>query len=468
MPAQKKSACKITRKDMGVHHVVFQKGGLPDGTVLGYCVQKKIFLEGYKKGNGIVCGCCDSEVSASNFEVHAGFARHRKPYHHIFTSNGVSLHEFAVYLLQEPTVLKEKSDLLCTKCSKGGKLMCCDMCPRAFHLGCLSHSSIPRGLWSCDICTASAIASGRVPRVYLMQQITERHIRIFEMVEDGVACALCSACDYSKSGFDPRTIIICDQCQKGYHVSCLKKHIIADLKGEPEGKWFCSKACQSNNAFLHKLLDCGEIKLPESMLVPFKKKQEKKGLDSSHDRIVKLRLLKGELASSETAPLLSKSVDIFHDCFDPIKDESGEDRIPLMVYGKDNESVEGIYCAVLMSNSVVVSTVTFRVYGDIAELPLVATPKEYQGQGYFQVLFSCIEKLLACLKVEKMVLPSAETSISIWTKKFGFKEIEEQEFERLKKKHYHLITFEETTMLERGVPGLKELDSNPFNSLKLT
>ncbi|KAL9678568.1 hypothetical protein QQ045_016414 [Rhodiola kirilowii] len=362
MPAQEKSACKITRKDMGVHHVVFQKGGLPDGTVLGYCVQKKIFLEGYKKGNGIVCGCCDSEVSASNFEVHAGFARHRKPYHHIFTSNGVSLHEFAVYLLQEPTVLKEKSDLLCTKCSKGGKLMCCDMCPRAFHLGCCIQSSNPE--FSCNSTKLltyyfpiGATASGRVPRVYLMQQITERHIRIFEMVEDGVACALCRyACDYSKSGFDPRTIIICDQ-----------------------------------------------------------------------------------------------------DCFEPIKDESGEDRIPLMVYGY-------IHMFFFYCSSVVVSTVTLRVYGDIAELPLVATPKEYQGQ----VLFSCIEKLLACLKVEKMVLPSAETSISIWTKKFGFKEIEEQEFERLKKKHYHLITFEETTMLERGVPGLKELDSNPFNSLKLT
>lgn len=44
-------------------------------------------------------------------------------------------------------------------------------------------------------------------------------------------------------------------------------------------------------------------------------------------------------------------------------------------------------------------------------------------QGYFQLLFSCIEKLLAFLNVQSLVLPAAEEAESIWTEKFGFTKI---------------------------------------------
>ncbi|CAM8997907.1 unnamed protein product [Rhodiola kirilowii] len=63
-------------------------------------------------------------------------------------------------------------------------------------------------------CNANAIAAGRVSGVNPIKQITERCIRIVNMDEGdvtGTACALCRACDYTKSGFDSRTIIICDQ-----------------------------------------------------------------------------------------------------------------------------------------------------------------------------------------------------------------------------------------------------------------
>lgn len=45
------------------------------------------------------------------------------------------------------------------------------------------------------------------------------------------------------------------------------------------------------------------------------------------------------------------------------------------------------------------------------------------SQGYFQLLFSCIEKLLAFLSVKSLVLPAAEEAESIWTEKFGFTKI---------------------------------------------
>lgn len=46
------------------------------------------------------------------------------------------------------------------------------------------------------------------------------------------------------------------------------------------------------------------------------------------------------------------------------------------------------------------------------------------AQGYFQSLFSCIEKLLAFLSVKNLVLPAAPEAESIWTEKFGFTKID--------------------------------------------
>jgi len=48
-------------------------------------------------------------------------------------------------------------------------------------------------------------------------------------------------------------------------------------------------------------------------------------------------------------------------------------------------------------------------------------------QGYFQSLFSCIEGLLGSLKVKRFVLPSAAEAESIWTGKFGFTKLEQDE-----------------------------------------
>lgn len=49
------------------------------------------------------------------------------------------------------------------------------------------------------------------------------------------------------------------------------------------------------------------------------------------------------------------------------------------------------------------------------------------SQGYFQLLFSCIEKLLAFLSVQSLVLPAAEEAETIWTQKFGFVKIPQEQ-----------------------------------------
>ncbi|KAI1882707.1 hypothetical protein AGOR_G00237680 [Albula goreensis] len=47
-----------------------------------------------------------------------------------------------------------RNDDECAVCKDGGELICCDGCPRAFHLACLVPplTSIPSGTWRCQLC----------------------------------------------------------------------------------------------------------------------------------------------------------------------------------------------------------------------------------------------------------------------------------------------------------------------------
>ena len=45
---------------------------------------------------------------------------------------------------------------VCGICARGGDLLCCDFCPRAFHLECIGvvEEDLPEGDWRCQGCTA--------------------------------------------------------------------------------------------------------------------------------------------------------------------------------------------------------------------------------------------------------------------------------------------------------------------------
>ncbi|KAK3175548.1 hypothetical protein Dsin_033196 [Dipteronia sinensis] len=513
-----KSSCssklqgKITRKDLRMHKLVFEKDGLPDGTEVAYFVRGQKLLVGYKYGCGIMCSCCNSEVSPSQFEAHAGWASRRKPFHHIFTSNGVSLHEFSVLLSREQEIPSKENDDLCGLCMDGGNLLCCDTCPRAFHLDCVGLAKIPSGTWYCKYCSnalqneksvehnANAIAAGRVPGVDPIAQITNRCIRIVKSpdIELG-GCVLCRGRDFCRSGFGSRTVMLCDQvfslfllllllffifvlvwtwcrsrinclvsllndmlflqCEREYHVGCLKENGMEDLKELPEGKWLCCAECKRTNLALQKLIGRGEEKLPDACMNVIKKKREEVDACSAADVDVRWRVLKGKKVDTSDCgglrTLLSKAVTIFHDCFDPIIESvSKTDLIPSMVYGRSlkTQDFHGMYCAILTVNQVVVSAGIFRIFGqEVAELPLVATSKDSQGKGYFQSLFSCIEKLLGFLHVKTLVLPSASEAESIWTNKFGFNKMAEEELNKFRN-DYPLIIFQGTSMLQKKVP----------------
>ncbi|OWM73735.1 hypothetical protein CDL15_Pgr026839 [Punica granatum] len=446
------SRIKSHGRDLRLHKLVFEEDVLPDGTEVSYYAQGKKMLVGYKRGYGIYCTCCKSEVSASQFEAHAGFASRRKPYLNIYTSNGVSLHELSVTLAKTRRLSITDNDDLCSICSDGGELLCCDTCPRAFHLGCIHLSRLPTGGWNCKHCenmfqkekfvesNANALAAGRIAGADAIQQITNRCIRIVKTPEtDSGGCALCRGHGFARSGFGPRTVIICDQCEKEFHVGCLRDHKIANLKELPEGKWFCCSDCERIHSALESYVVRGDEKLPDSLLDVIRMKLEEKGSMSLSNLDIRWRVLNAEMDSSaESKRLLAKSVSIFHERFDPITESTnGQDLITAMVNGRE-----------------VVSAGLLRVFGgEVAELPLVATSSDCQGLGYFQSLFACMERLLASFHVKKLVLPAAEEAESIWTKKFGFDKVTPEELMELRKKHHNMMIFQGTSVLQKSIPG---------------
>ncbi|KAM5275463.1 autoimmune regulator isoform 1-T2 [Hipposideros larvatus] len=55
--------------------------------------------------------------------------------------------------------LHQKNEDECAVCRDGGELICCDGCPRAFHLACLSPPlrEIPSGTWRCSSCLQGGV-----------------------------------------------------------------------------------------------------------------------------------------------------------------------------------------------------------------------------------------------------------------------------------------------------------------------
>ncbi|NXE22003.1 AIRE regulator, partial [Ardeotis kori] len=64
---------------------------------------------------------------------------------------------------QVPAPNQENEDE-CAACGDGGELICCDGCPRAFHLACLVPPlpRVPSGTWRCGSCAVSTTEPGRL------------------------------------------------------------------------------------------------------------------------------------------------------------------------------------------------------------------------------------------------------------------------------------------------------------------
>ncbi|KAF3678511.1 putative glycine-rich RNA-binding protein 6, mitochondrial-like [Capsicum annuum] len=441
------------KRDNDLHRSLFMPNGLPDGTDLAYYSKGKKVLGGYKQGNGIVCSCCDTEISPSQFESHAGCAAKRQPYRHIYTSNGLTLHDIALMLANGQSIATNNSDDMCTICGDAGELICCEGCPRAFHAACLGLQCTPTSGWLCSYCRDNFVPGRRTAGD--AGPIMIRLTRVVKAPEsEGGGCVVCRTPDFSVSKFDDRTVMLCDQCEKEYHVGCLRESGLCDLKELPKDKWFCCNDCHKVYVVLQNCVLKGAEVIPAPAAAVVTKKHVQNCLMDTTTNDIQWRILSGKSRFTEHLPLLSNAAVIFRECFDPIVAKSGRDLIPVMVYGRNISGQEfgGMYCVVLIVKSVVVSAGLLRIFGqEVAELPLVATSRQNQGKGYFRALFGCIEILLSSMHVKTLVLPAAEEAESIWTNKLGFRKMTD---ERLLA-HPSRIRAVQTAKYSERVPKLK-------------
>ena len=61
-------------------------------------------------------------------------------------------------------------------------------------------------------------------------------------------CVLCNSPDFLRGGFGERTMIICDQCEREFHIGCLAEHGRAQLTELPDGA--CQLPCHDQQLLL--------------------------------------------------------------------------------------------------------------------------------------------------------------------------------------------------------------------------
>eukprot|EP00249_Psilotum_nudum_P013656 c24443_g1_i2 orf=966-2783(+) len=468
-------------RDMSLHKFIFLPGGLPDGTELAYYVKGQHVLGGFKEGLGICCSCCAQVVSCSQFEAHAGWGSRRNPYNSIYLPDGRSLHDVSLEIVAHKSKARssnstpEENDDLCAECGDGGDLLLCDGCPRSYHTECAGLAEIPDGDWFCLNCRDQAGSekksfgkkSVKPSEVLPKKKLALRCQRVVKVSKHSLGgCVICRNGDFLKSGFGARTIMLCDQCEREYHVGCMREKGLTNLKELPPGEWFCSASCKQIHDVFEALVLYGPELVHSSICKKVLGKQQKKNsqvdveLNASN---LTWQLLHGRRGNPENGRILSEAAAIFAESFDPIVDESsGRDLISLMVYSRSirMQDFRGMHCAVLKCNGTVVSAAIVRVFGQqFAEMPLVATSSSSRGQGYFQILLLSIERLLGLLQVENLILPAAEGAEGIWTNKFGFSKMQDDQVQQFRSQ-VQVMIFQGSSMMLKAIPAIALSCSN--------
>uniref|UniRef100_A0A803TCF9 Autoimmune regulator n=1 Tax=Anolis carolinensis TaxID=28377 RepID=A0A803TCF9_ANOCA len=106
-------------------------------------------------------------------------------------------------------LLDQKNDDECAVCRDGGELICCDGCPKAFHLACLVPplTEIPSGTWRCDLCSPGKMKQdGRKEEESNRKPLSET-----QKLTVGDKCGVCR-----KEG----DMTYCNKCFRAFHWPC--------------------------------------------------------------------------------------------------------------------------------------------------------------------------------------------------------------------------------------------------------
>ncbi|GFP80604.1 chromodomain-helicase-DNA-binding protein 3 homolog [Phtheirospermum japonicum] len=382
--------------------------------------------EGRVAREGIKCSCCGETFSLCKFEAHAGSTNGR-PSANIFLEDGRSLLDCQLQLKKRMSnrVLgsemkgrrcNKANDYICTVCHYGGELVLCDQCPSSFHTRCLGLKEVPEGDWFCPSCCCQSCGQGRFDE---------------------------------KNGRDTdSSVLICGQCEQRYHVECLRNKGI--LNPCPEGYWFCGDACEQIFGGLRKILRKPLPVGTENLTWTLVKYIEPESYDHGTSD--------GECLVEDYSKL-NVALSVMHECFEPVQEpRTRRDLVEDVIFSRWSElhrlNFQGFYTVLLEKNDELISAATVRIYGKrVAEVPLVATRFQYRRLGMCRILMDELEKKLAELGVERLVLPAVSSVLHTWTTAFGFSVVNETE--RLKFLGYTFLDFQGTVFCQ------KDLTNNP-------
>lgn len=380
-----------------------------------------VVKDGFVTWDGILCRCCDTVLSVSEFKSHAGF-RLNRPCLNLFMESGKPFTlcqleawsaEYKARKSPTPTVLVDEADEnddSCGLCGVEGELICCDNCPSTFHRACLYEQELPEGSWYCSQCT----------------------------------CLICGDLVNDKEPSESPNSITCYQCEHKYHLICLKEKIKA---GEASDIQFCGEECYKvysglnsrvghmniiSDGFTWTLLRCihGDKKF------------------NSAQRFVALK--------AECNLKLAVALTIMEECFLPMVDaRTGIDMIPHVLYNWGSRfarlNYHGFYTVVLEKNDVLLSVASIRIHGaSVAEMPLIATCSRYRRQGMCRHLMNAIEEMLRSIKIEKLVISAIPELVETWTEGFGFERLEDDERRGLRRT-VNLMVFPGTVWLKKSL-----------------
>ncbi|KAE9225767.1 hypothetical protein PF005_g5380 [Phytophthora fragariae] len=110
-----------------------------------------------------------------------------------------------------PKAPEDQWDVDCSVCGLGGELLCCDGCPRAFHVNCIGLGDIPDTEWFCNECNLQTCGACKKNKIRL-----DSHV-------------ICGSEDGTKG------------CDRVFHLKCAK------LDAVPADDWYCKKCSTKLN-----------------------------------------------------------------------------------------------------------------------------------------------------------------------------------------------------------------------------
>jgi N-acetylglutamate synthase-like GNAT family acetyltransferase len=397
-------------RDTTLHPLLFKEGGLPNNTFLTYKLKNgEALKQGYKRGAGIVCNCCNVEFTPSHFEDHAGMGRRRQPYHNIYTSEGLTLHKLALQL----------QDRLNSNGFSKANMSGFDDYPNLSPPDRGKESSTPQG---------TIIPLKRT----LQERVVEKE-----------SCYFCGDGSTTIGKIDAEMIVFCNQCERPCHVKCYnnrlekKKTPLKVLEEYMQFRFLCCEKCQ----VLRARLDDGLEKCEEIAFL--------RQIGSN----ICWRILSGMNVSTDMRQYMPQVIDIFKDAFSETTAEH-IDVLTEMVNAKDadgEKDFRGVYCAALIISTHVVSTALLKVRTEeIAELVLVATHCECRKKGYFLLLLKSIEIYLRACNVNLLTVPIDPEMAPIWSEKLGFTILSAEEKKSMLEAH-PLVMFENLIMVQKSL-----------------